>query len=94
MTAEVVDKTQKRRGVRPEQSRKAYDYPKECRPPIVDVQEIVEDGREMPVVKDDAAVQQVEVRQGQNAKEQAEHARTTNFDEEVYNFKALRFRPT
>ena len=65
--------------------------PKECRPPIVEVQEIVEDGREMPVVKDDAAVQHVEVHQGQNAKEQAERARTTNFDEAVYNLKLYDF---
>ena len=81
-------------GVRPEQSRETYDHSEECRPAIVGVQEIVEDAREVSVVKDDAPVQHVEIRQAQNAKEQAERARTTNSDEAVYNFKALRFRPT
>ena len=43
----------------------------------------------MPLIKDDAATEHEEIRQAQNAEEQAEQARTTHSDETTYNFSSF-----
>ena len=56
------------------ESRKGDEHADRCRRPIVAIQQIVEDGSEMPLIENDSATEYEEIRQAQNAEEQAEQA--------------------